>query len=75
MDIASAGRRKVAGVTHDVIDKAPSAAKAATHKAADVLHDAEVPETLRDVAVQVGASHTAKKAKRVAGQVAAGPGS
>jgi hypothetical protein len=74
MDMASGARRKVAEVAHDVIDKAPSAAKAATHKAADVLHDADGPETVRHVARQVGDSQAAKKAKRVAGQVAAGLG-
>jgi hypothetical protein len=74
MDMASAARRKTAEVAHDVIDKAPSVAKAATHKAADMLHDADVPETVRDAAVQVGDSQVAKKAKRVAGQVAAGLG-
>jgi hypothetical protein len=55
-----------------VIDKAPAVAKAATHKAADMLHDAEVPETVRDAAVQLGDSQVAKKAKKVAKQVAAG---
>jgi hypothetical protein len=68
MDIASAGRRKVAGVAHDVIDKAPSVAKAA----ADMLHDADVPARVRDAAVQVGDSDVTKKTKRVARQVAAG---
>ena len=72
MDMASAARRKAAEVAHSVMEKTPSVAKAATHKAADVLHDAEAPETLQDAAVQVGDSHTAKKAKRVAGQGAAG---
>jgi hypothetical protein len=81
MDMASGARRKAAevahdvmDVAHDVIDKAPSAAKAATHKAADVLQANDVPETVRDVALQVGDSQVAKKAKRVAGQVAAGLG-
>ena len=74
MDLASASRRKVAGVAHDVIDKAPSVAKAATHKAADVLHDAEVPEALRGAAAQVGDSQMAKNARTIVGQVAAGLG-
>jgi hypothetical protein len=74
MDMASSARRKTAQVAYDVIDKAPAVAKAATHKAADMLHDAEVPETVRDAAVQLGDSQVAKKAKRVAGQVAAGLG-
>jgi hypothetical protein len=69
MDLASAGRRKVAGVAHDVIDKAPSVAKAATHKAADVIHDAEMPETVRGVALHVGDSPLVTRAKAVAGQV------
>jgi len=72
MDMASAARRKTAEVAHDVMDKAPSVAKAATHKAADMLHDADVPGKVRDVAVQVGDSDLAKKTKRVARQAAAG---
>lgn len=71
MDMASATRRKGSEVAHDVIEKAPSVAKAATHKAADVLHDAEVPNSVRDVALKVGGSDGAKKAKRVVKQVAA----
>ncbi len=74
MDMASAVRRKGAEVAHDVIDKAPSVAKKATHKAADVLHDADVPGRMRDVALQVGDSDVAEKAKSVAGQVAGGLG-
>jgi hypothetical protein len=74
MDMASSTRRKAAAVAHNVIDKAPAVAKAATHKAADLLHDTEVPEALRGAAVQVGDSHTVKKAKRVARQVEAGLG-
>jgi len=42
MDMVSAARRKTAEVAHHVIDKTPSVAKAVTHKAADVLHDAGV---------------------------------
>jgi hypothetical protein len=72
MDIASSARRKTLEVAHDVIDNAPSVAKAATHKAADILHDADFPAKVRDAAVQVGDSNGAKKAKRVARQVAAG---
>ncbi len=72
MDMASAARRRTAEVAHDVIDKAPSVAKAATHKAADMLHDADVPAKVRDAAVQVGDSDIAKKTKRVARQAAAG---
>ena len=72
MDIASAGRRKTAEVAHDVIDKAPSVAKVVTHKAAAMLHDADLPGTARDAAVQVGDSGVAKKTKRVARRVAAG---
>jgi hypothetical protein len=74
MDMASTGRRKTAELAQDVIDKAPSVAKAAAHKATDLLHDADVPEALRGAAVHVGDSATAKKAKKVAGQVAAGLG-
>jgi hypothetical protein len=72
MDMASAARRKGAEVAHGVIEKAPSVATAVTHKAADVLHDADVPDTVRDVALEVGDSDGAKKAKKVAKQVAAG---
>jgi hypothetical protein len=72
MDIASAAGRKGAEVAHDVIEKAPSVAKTATHKAADVLHDADVPDTVRDLARKVGDSNGAKKAKRVVKQVTAG---
>lgn len=36
MDLASAARRKTARAAHGVIEKAPSVAKAATHKAADI---------------------------------------
>ena len=38
MDMASGARSKTARVAHGVIDKAPAVAKAATHKAADMLH-------------------------------------
>ena len=72
MDMASAARRKTAEVAHDVIDKTPAVANAAIHKAADMLHDADVPGKIRDAAVQVGDSDVAKKTKRVAKQVAAG---
>ena len=74
MDVASAVRRKGAEVAHDVVDKAPFVARTATHKAADVLHDAAVPRRMRSVAQQVGDSDLAGKAKNVAGQVAAGLG-
>jgi hypothetical protein len=74
MDVASGARRKAVEVAHDVIDKTPSVAKAATHKAADVLQGADVPETVRDVAQHVGDSPIVTKAKSVAGQVAAGLG-
>jgi hypothetical protein len=43
MDMASGARRKTAGVARDMIDKAPAVAKAAAHKAADMVHDAGVP--------------------------------
>ena len=42
MDMASAARRKAAEVAHGVMEKTPSVANAATHKAADVLYDAGV---------------------------------
>ena len=71
MDMASAARRKTAEVAHDVIDKAPATAKAATHKAANMLHDADVPAKVRDAAVQAGDSDIAKKTKRVARRAAA----
>jgi len=74
MDIASSARRKAAAIAHDVIEKAPSVAKAATHKAADVIHDADMSDAVRDVAYHVGESPAATKAKSVAGQVAAGLG-
>jgi hypothetical protein len=72
MDMASGMRRKGAEVAHDVIEKAPSAAKAATHKAAEILHDADVPGRVRDVAHHVAESHAVEEAKSVAGQVAGG---
>ena len=68
MDMASGARRMTAEVAHDVIDKAPSVAKAATHKAADMLHDADVSARVRDAAVHVGDSDVAKKAKRAVKQ-------
>jgi hypothetical protein len=71
MDIASADRRKTAEVAHDLMEEAPSVAKAVTDKATDVLDDADVPGTVRDVAQKVGESDGAKKAKKVAKQVAA----
>jgi hypothetical protein len=71
LDIASSARRKAAGVAHDVIDRAPGVAKGATHRAADMLQDADLPEAFRDAAQHVGDSQPAKKAKKVAGQVAA----
>jgi hypothetical protein len=74
MDMAAGARRKASEVAHDVIDKTPSVAKAATHKASDVLEHAEVPETVREVAQHLGDSPIATKAKSVAGQVAAGLG-
>jgi len=74
MDMAVGARRKAGEVAHDVIGKTPSVAKAATHKAADVLHHADVPETVRDVAQHVGDSPLVAKAKNTAGQVAAGLG-
>ena len=74
MDMASGARRKTAQVAHDVIEKAPAFAKAAKHKGADMLHDAEVPETLRDAAAHVGDSQMAMNAKTIVGQVAAGLG-
>jgi hypothetical protein len=74
MDMASGVRRKTARVAQGVIDKAPTVAKAATHKAADMLHDAEGPEALRGAAVQVGDSQIAQNAKTIVGQVAAGLG-
>jgi predicted dinucleotide-binding enzyme len=70
MDMATGAGRKTAEVAHDVMDKAPSVAKAATHRAADVLHDADVPETVRDMARQMGDSDSAKKVKRVVKHVA-----
>ena len=74
MDMASALQRKTARVAHGVIDKAPAVAKAATHKAADMLHDAEVPDALRGAVVEVSDSHMAQNAKTIVGQVAAGLG-
>jgi hypothetical protein len=74
MDMASGARRKATEVAHGVIDKTPSMAKAATNKAGDVLHDADVPETVRDLAQHVGDSPLVKKAQSVAGHVAAGLG-
>jgi hypothetical protein len=74
MDMASAARRKTARVAHGVIDKAPAVAKAATHKAVDLLHDADVPGKMRDVALQVGDSDLAGEAKSIVGEVAAGLG-
>ena len=71
MDMAIGARRRTVEVAQNVAEKAPSVAKAATNKAADVLHDADVPDTLRDVAQKVGESDGAKKAKKVAKQVAA----
>jgi len=72
MDLASGARRKTAAVAHDVIDKAPSVAKAATHKAAELIHDADVPAKVRDGLVQVGHTDFSKKAKGVARQAAEG---
>jgi hypothetical protein len=74
MDMAATGRRKTAELAQGVMDRAPSVAKAAAHKATDLLHDADVPEALRDAAVHVGDSAPAKKAKKIAGQAAAGFG-
>ena len=74
MDMASAARRKGAEVAHDVIDKAPSVAKAATHKAVDLLHDTDVPGKMRDVALKVGDSDFVGEAKSIVGEVAAGLG-
>ena len=74
MDMAAGARRTAAEVAHDVIEKTPSVAKAATHKASDVLQHADVPDTMRDVAQHVGDSPIMTKAKSVAGQVAAGLG-
>jgi len=74
MDIAASARRKASKVAHDVIDRAPSVAKAATHKAADAVHDADVSDSVRAVAAHVGDSQVGKKTKRVAGQVASGLG-
>lgn len=81
MDMASGARRKVTqvmenavDVVENAVDKAPSVAKAATHKAADLIHDADVPAKVRDAAVQVGDSEAAGKAKIIVGQVAAGLG-
>jgi ATP-dependent Zn protease len=74
MDMASGARRKAGEVAHDVMEKAPTVAKAATHKAADMIHDADMSEAVRDVAIHVGESPLATKAKSVAGQVAAGLG-
>jgi hypothetical protein len=67
MDMASCARRKTARVAHGVIDKTPAVAKAATHKAADMLHDAEVPEALRGAAVEVGDSQVVQNAKAIVG--------
>ena len=74
MDMASGARRKAAEVAHDVIDRTPSVAKAATHKTAEVLHDADFPDAVRDLAQHVGDSPLVAKAKNAAGQVAAGLG-
>ena len=72
MDMASGARRKTAELAHDVIDGAPAVAKAATHKAATMLHDADDPARGRDAAPGVGDPEVAKKAKRATPQVAAG---
>jgi hypothetical protein len=74
MDMASGVRSKTARVAHSVIDKAPAVAKSATHKAADMLHEAEVPEAMRGAAAEVGDSQMAQHAKTIVGQVAAGLG-
>ncbi|HEY5023663.1 MAG TPA: hypothetical protein VII76_01690 [Acidimicrobiales bacterium] len=74
MDLASGARRKAAEVAHDVIEKAPSVAKAATHKAVDAIHDADMSEVARDVAIHVGDSPLATKARSVAGHVSASLG-
>ena len=69
MDIASAARRKGAEVAHDVIDKAPSVAKAASHKAAGLIHDADVSARVRGAAVQGSDSDVTGKAKSIVEEV------
>jgi hypothetical protein len=112
MDMASGARRRAAVVVGDLVERGAPAAKAATHKAAEALHDAHVPERaksvthraaealqdahvpdrardatsrasealqdaqlpakVREAARQAAGSDVAKRAKRVAGQVASG---
>jgi hypothetical protein len=74
LDLAAGVRRKAAEVAHDVIDKSPSVAKAAKHKAVDALHGTGVPEAVRGVKHNVGDSPVLTEAKSVVGQVAAGFG-
>jgi hypothetical protein len=74
MDLAAATRRKGVKVAHEVIEKAPSVAKAATHKTADALHDADVSGKMRDVAHHLGESDVAEKTKSIVGEVLTGLG-
>ena len=74
MDMALGARRRTVEVAHSVVENAPSVAKAAISKAADLIHDADVPETVRDVAHAVTNSDSATKAKSVVKQAAASTG-
>ena len=74
MDVASGARRKAGAVLGGAVDKAPSVAKAATHKVADVIHDADLPARVHDAVAPASESDAAKKAKTVIAQVAAGFG-
>ena len=69
MDIAAGGRDKAGDAVSRVLDKAPSAARAATRKATAVLADADLPDRVRDAADHVAGSQAAKELRRRAGAV------
>ena len=56
------------------VDRAPSVARAAMHKVADVIHDADLPARVHGAVASASGSDSAKKAKTVIAQVAAGMG-
>jgi len=73
MDMAERARRTAVHVAGQAVDRAPSVAGTATQKAADLVHDADVPG--RALAEHVGRSDMADRAKKMVSEVSAGLGS
>ena len=72
LDMAEGTGRRAVRVAGQVVDSVPSAARTATHKAAGLVHEADVPGRARDLAEHVGRPDMADKAKHVVSEVSAG---